>query len=315
MIFIVCMTLGFTPPVVGMPEEFNGAVGVFTVETAADKKSVAIEESLRFTIRIRLTGEKALTPPRRPNLTRDKLFSADFYLEEPTPKEHRPDAKTWEFHYTLKPKRKDVEEIPDVKFVYFNPAFGQSSEGYQSTYSDPISITVTRRKPKPKTVIRLDKPDSFFQFPKGDLRSRVEPWHPPSWKWMLVLILSPPLFCLLWFVVWQRLYPDAARLASRRRSQATKQALKSLHNQSLHEVIVELLRAKLSFAGSHLTPVEAYDFLKQRQIDPDLCHRCEDLLRRSEAIRYGGAATGDNLLTLARQWILDLEAECRRFSS
>ena len=50
-----------------------------------------------------------------------------------------------------------------------------------------------------------------------------EPFVPAGWAW-LVAALAGPVAALGWFLVWRRVFPDAARLARLRRSRAARRA-------------------------------------------------------------------------------------------
>src|SRR5262245_55379201 len=85
-------------PLLGRPAglPFSGASGAFEVEARAEPTALRAEQPLTFTVTVRATGT-VRRPPRRPDLRKLAAFADRFYVEDPDPRERRPDAKTWEF--------------------------------------------------------------------------------------------------------------------------------------------------------------------------------------------------------------------------
>lgn len=316
-------TKPFDPPVVGQPEDFSGAVGAFRISAKAEPKQVEVEKPFLLTVRIEATRE-APAPPRRLPLNRDPYFTDDFFLEDPEPKERQLNATTWEFYYTLKPRRLDVKEVPDIKLVYFDPSYGQSPDGYQTLYSDPIAISVIEQKATVPGVgqdRRLQAPSSLFDFAQGEmLLQREKPWQLPATPVLLILFLAPPVGCLLWLGLWQRLYPDAARMARRKRSRAARQALRglskarSLPSEQQATQVAELLTCYLQHRYHLLTreptPKEVGSHLQRYGFSEKLIQQGSHLFRQCDTGRYAPTEQREEALAkTAEQWVLDLEGE------
>ena len=219
----------FEPPVSGQPDEFTGAVGIFRVSARLAATTTHVGQPVLFTLRVVADG-KPLARPGRPRLDADKEIAKSFFVEIPDPAEKEIDARTWEFYYLLKPRSMAVKEVPEVPFTFFDPASGQDPKGYQTRFTDALPLKVT---PAPDVPVEptggagpAEVPDSVLGIETGaKLLRRDRPWEPPGLVLLLVFLLAPPLACVTWYVIWQRLYPDAARRARQRRSRAARQAL------------------------------------------------------------------------------------------
>ncbi|HEY7424978.1 MAG TPA: hypothetical protein VH682_12175, partial [Gemmataceae bacterium] len=128
-------------PVVGRPSDlpFSEASGWFEVQTHAEPTTVEAETPLTFTMSVRAV-RPTRQPPQRLDLRQLPAFNERFYIEDPSEEPNRPDEKTWEFVYRLKPRRDSVTEVPGLPFVYFNPYLLTASKGFQVLYTDPIPL-------------------------------------------------------------------------------------------------------------------------------------------------------------------------------
>ena len=206
-------------PVVGRPVDlpFSEASGWFEVHARAEPTTLQAETALTFTVSVRAV-RPARRPPQRLDLRQLPDFAERFYIEDAGEEVARPDDRTWEFAYRLKPRRTDVTAIPSLPFVYFNPYLLTATKGFQVLYTDPIPLHVL---PHETVQVPVQAPESALALATGpEVLERQTPWTPPSIGTCVVLLLVPPLGCIAWYLLWRRLYPDAARLASQRRSRA-----------------------------------------------------------------------------------------------
>ncbi|HEX5269989.1 MAG TPA: hypothetical protein VFW33_05860 [Gemmataceae bacterium] len=310
------------PPIVGQPPHFNGAVGRFRAGAAVDPPRVQAEDPLTYTVRITAEG-KVKEPPQRPPLAEFPGFSDGFYLEDLGPPEGtHPDASTWEFTYRLKPKSTAVKAVPGFPFVSYRPGFLPPKAGYMTVYVPELPITVTPRQevgagPGPaKPVVG---PDEAFVPARGDVLA-PDGERLPGPLVLVLAVLLPPLGAVAWYVVWRRLYPDAARLSRRRRSRAAQEALKALHQLGRHAdpekqarrsaaTVAAYLRNRLELPTVEPTPAEAAAHLKAQGVAEDLAGQTADLLRRCAAVRFDpDPPAPSDLADAAERLILALEA-------
>lgn len=113
----------------GRPPGFGGAVGRFTIEAEADRKDVAVGESVKLRVTIAGDGNLASFAAPRPAIPGFKVLGV---LE-------RHDPGTRILTYDVAPTRSDVAAIPSIPFTYFEPA---PRPRYATVRTEPIAITV-----------------------------------------------------------------------------------------------------------------------------------------------------------------------------
>ncbi len=307
-------------PVVGRPPgPFSEASGRhFLVSATAEPTTVQAEQPVLFTLRVQADG-RVYRPPQRLDLTQLSSFNDNFYIDDPKLDTHDAATQTWQFVYRLKPRRTDVTEIPSVEFVYFNPEIltDKPEKRFQRPLTDEIPLRVTVHEsipPPPKPV-----PELFLQTQTGpELLAHRAPWSPPGWPLLAALLLIPPLFCAAWYLVWRRLYPDAARRIQQRRSRAAKLALKQLQRlpqdapeaRAAHiaAAVTTYLQQRLDLPTAEPTPTEAAVHLRIAGCPDALTKRAEQFFQTCDAVRFYPNASATELPTSAQQLILDLEA-------
>jgi hypothetical protein len=309
------------PPVVGQPPHFNGAVGRFRAEASVEPDHAQAEDPLTYTVRLTAEG-KVKEPPQRPALADFSGFTDSFYLEDLDPPEGaHPDEKTWAFAYRLKPKGTAVKAVPGFPFVFFVPGFIPAKNGYMTVYVPEVPITVTPRQEVGGTTAAkpITAPEEALALAGGDVLAR-EGGRLPGPLVLMVALLLPPMGALAWYVAWRRLYPDAARLARRRRSRAAQEAIKALHDldnradpekraRRTAAAVAAYLRNRLELSVVEPTPAEAAALLGARGLPAELAGQTADLLRRCAAVRFDPEPpAAADLADAAEQLILALEA-------
>ncbi len=311
----------FEPPSAGRPDNFRGAVGLFRIQAGARNPRVAVNQPIRFTVRITAdAGVPMMAAPVRPEIDRDPAFKQSFHIEAPEP-DSKKDGNVWEFYYLLKPKSEKVTEIPELSFAFFNPRFGADPRGYQELTADPIPITVT------PAAVELPSVE-----PKGDVKTypetirqtaddeevlrRQHPWVFPGGGWLAASLLLPPLIGLAWLLIWRRFYPDAARLARLRRSRAARDALKALQcvgaaqqADAVAGIIGLYLSRRFDLPATSPTPGEVEAHLRDSGLADELRQQATALLQTCDALRFSPmpAADSGSLVQAARELILALE--------
>jgi hypothetical protein len=305
----------YRPP--GLP--FAGASGRFRARARAEPTTLAAEAPLLFTLTVEATGP-VHHPPGRIDLKEVEDFTERFYLEDPTADAvSHPDEKTWEFRYVLKPRSPAVKRIPGVPFVFYDPDIPSERRRFQVQFTDEIPLTVTEPA---KLPVPLQGPEGAFTLHTGPgLLARVEPWDLPPWSVLAALLLGPPLLAGLWYVGWKRLYPDAARLASRRRSRAARLALSQLARAEqlppehradrVAEVVAAFPADRFALPVAEPTPREAETYLFRQACRADLVGRASAFVTACDRARFSPAADPDlaGLTREATAFILAVEEE------
>jgi hypothetical protein len=307
-------------PVVGRPADlpFSGASGRFTVTSRATPTTVEAETPFTFIISVRATGA-VRRPPQRLDLRQLLTFADDFYIEDPDDGTRRPDDRTWDFVYRLKPRRTDVTEVPGLPFVYFDPSIRPAAKGFQVIYTEAIPLRVV---PHQAVAVPVQAPESAFTLATGPaVLARQTPWAPPGAVMIVLLLLTPPVLCAAWYVGWRRLYPDAARQASQRRSRAARHALQALRGARrlppeecaarAAAVVAGYLHERLDLVAAEPTPREVADLFAQRGGPPALTREAAQFFQACDSARFLPAppAEGPDLPASAAQLILALEAQ------
>jgi len=312
-------------PVVGRPDgvPFSEASGEFTIQASAEPTTVVVEQPFTFTVTVRATGRvKVRKPPRRIDLHTVSAFEDNFYIEDlPDPPRHRNTRDVWVFRYQLKPRRLDVQEVPDFPFVFYRPDLTTIApeKRFQRSYTDSIPLQV---RPAERVAVALQAPEAIFQLARGpDLLAQQQPWTPPGPLGWTLLLGVPPVIGVIWYLCWQRLYPDAARLARHRRSRAALRALELLKPAGRQpapaaaalstRAVVQYLRQRLDLHIVEPTPAETARHLGHLAFPPALVEQAEALLRSCDAVRYGPRTTAGptELPHDAARLILALEAQ------
>ncbi|MGH7172826.1 MAG: hypothetical protein ACRELG_21305, partial [Gemmataceae bacterium] len=307
-------------PVVGRPVDlpFSEASGWFEVHARAEPTTLQAQTTLTFTVSVRAV-RPARRPPQRLDLRQLPDFAEGFYIEDPGEEVTRPDDRTWEFAYRLKPRRRDVTAIPSLPFVYFNPYLLTASKGFQVLYTDPIPLHVLRHE---TVKVPVQAPESAFGLATGpEVLERQTPWAPPRIGTCVVLLVAPPLGCIVWYLVWRRLYPDAARLASQRRSRAARRALQALHaarrlNAEARAartvaIVVSYLQQRLDLTIAEPTPREVALLFAQQACSSALTEQAVRFFEACDSARFLPMAesTPFPLHDVATQLILAVEKE------
>ena len=137
---------------------------------------------------------------------------------------------------------------------------------------------------------------------------------------LALLLLAPPLACGIWYVVWQRLYPDAARRARQRRSRAARQALHDVRAARglpgeqaarLAEVVTLYLRYCLDLLASVPTPLEVTAHLEKVGLSAGLCRQAFTFYETCDVLRFAPSPVRDatDLAAAAEELILAVESE------
>ncbi len=310
-------------PVVGRPVDlpFSEASGWFEVRASAEPTTLQAETPLTFTFRVKAV-RPVRRPPQRIDLRQLPEFAEQFYIEDPSEEAARPDDRTWEFVYRLKPRRTEVREIPSLPFVYFNPYLLTASKGFQVLYTNPIRLRVL---PHETVQVPVQGPESAFGLATGPaVLARQTPWTPPQLSTIVTLLLVPPLGCFVWYLLWRRQYPDAARLASQRRSRAASRALQALHSARrldtearaarIAAIVAGYLQQRLDLTIAEPTPHEIALLFGQHAFSPELTEQAVRFFERCDHARFqpveGGTGVSlDELQDAAMQFILAVEGE------
>jgi hypothetical protein len=309
------------PPAVGQPDDFSGAVGVYSIHLRATPTEVAVEDPITLTVVITGTGPAKYLPDRAKLRLFPPELAKDFFVE-PRPQEDRhfagPWEGVWEFVYRLRPKHVGVKRTPELRFVYYDPLKAR----YQPARVRGVPIKVTPRAPAAlaKETTRVPQaPERFYEPATGDA-VLARSGHAGDFSPLLLacLVLVPPAVCAAWYALRRRLHPEAGWRARRRRSRAAREALAALHTlggaaagERTASVLAGYLRQRLELRGAEPTPAEVAVHLGRAGVSPGVTGRVAAFFRSCDAARFAPSPPHDSatLTADARALVHALEAE------
>ena len=148
-------------PEIGKPANFDGAVGEYSISTLVDRRRLEVRKAL--TLSVTITGTGNINTVTAPKITPMSGFRTD-----PPILAQRDSANTRIYQYAIIPLKSGILQLPGIEFSYFNPI----KETYQTSKTDPISLTVT---PNPNGTVDIES---------------------DSLHWVLWLLLSMPILVL-----------------------------------------------------------------------------------------------------------------------
>jgi hypothetical protein len=302
-------------PLVGRPAELpftNASAGFhregeewlvpFILKASAQPTEVAVGQSVQFRVEIQARG-KVRQPPEKIDLKEVPAFTRLFDIEDFAEDAPRTKGNSWVWEYRLKPKDLNANQIPGMPFLFYNPDVRPSAKAFQMIYSDPVSLTI---RPRQTPQLLGDVPAELLS-PIFDERllANERPWTFPNW-----LFAIPVLGCLLWYLVWRRLYPDALALARRQQSRAARRALAGLRRvglgkqqqtgEEIFRSLMQYLHERLAFTIAEPTAQQCADTLRDAGCSGDAIQAIGELIAGCAELRFGMNQEMENRLVQKR---------------
>lgn len=305
LVFVLFSTSLAAQPAFFEPKEgYYGAQGTLVkAKWELDRTSVPEDSYLVATLTV--TGASNPKDVRRPDLAKLPEFSARFVVEDAPAVANGPN-----FAYRLRPRNRDVKDVPPLNFFYLNPAV-KAGNPFMNARAKGVAITVTAAAPKPAPpAVPLEGPDHLFAVETDPRVLAGEPFVPGITAWVALAGLTL-LVPLGWYMTWRLVYPDAARLAMRRRSRAARRALAAIRMGDGAAVfaasVLEYLRARYALPPGADTPPEAAAALAAHGVAG--ASDVAEFLRACDAARFAPHPdTAASLATAAEALVAQLEA-------
>ena len=122
-------------PTEGQPAGYRGAVGRYKIVAEAEPKNVAAGDPI--TLRLGIFGNGPMELVQAPPLHEIDSLAGDFQVTDQSLAGFVQDD-TKVFVTTIRPVSEEVKQIPPIPFSFFDP----DKKGYETVFSDPISIEV-----------------------------------------------------------------------------------------------------------------------------------------------------------------------------
>lgn len=323
------------PPGTNQPLDFErtgGAVGPsFKVSMRVRPGEVQAGNAVTLTFRIQGNGAIKRVP-KRPRLWELKPYKnlekkEVLKFDRPDPKkidrpDRTPDKQVWEFDYQVKLLDESLKQLPGVAFHYYRPPASAVVPGqYLTIYPEEVGVKV---RPKPAALppppAPIKQPEIIFQLAEGPavLQQRAGARFPLGPQ-VLLWILVPPVLAGCWYVLWRRVYPDAAAKRRIRQSLAARQALQALQalgtanpDQRAYRVAriaAGYLQQRLGLPTAEPTPAEVAACLERAGSPAPTPGKAAEFFRTCDAIRFGPPAPSADMAAAATQLIQSLETE------
>lgn len=291
-------------PTVGRPTAnfYNAQGNPVRVEWRLDRTTVPEDEDIVATLVV--TG--AINPREiiRPDLGKLEPFASRFIIPETRDPIPVADAKEVRFTYRLRPRNRSVDSFPTLAFHYYNPANSEGKKFPLTTAKFAGKLTVTAPRPRAEPPpLPLGEHEWLLAF-KPQPVSLSSPAFSGNWTWIAIGLLGP-LAALGWYFAWQRVYPDAARLARMRRTRAARRATDAIRragrapdpHATIANAVLGYLRARFPLSTAAATPGEIGAALLEVGLPSSESNSVADFFRACDAARF--ARPGERDLSLA----------------
>ena len=278
------------------PPDFSQIVGKYHISSSASPTEVVVEEPITLKVRIIGQGPPQFRPERKNLHIFPPDFEQDFHVEAVSDQDVLlPEKGVWEFVYRLRPKRANVNLIPELKLKFYAP----ESKRFVPSFADEIPITVTTRPEATAEKLNLkvvQAPERFYKLrPVEDVLRDDTPMPPPSPAMLAALLVVPLLLCFFCYRLWRRLYPNSAERRRRRHSKAARVALKYLAKQGddvprSRAAAVDYLRQRLDLPALDPAPQEVARHMKRLGIAKPLSADWTKFLQACDEFRFAPAA-------------------------
>jgi hypothetical protein len=248
----------------------------------------------------------------RPDLKALPAFADAFSVADVRDPPPAADAKEVRFTYKLKPRKRSVADVPEFEFRYFNPT-AAPDRAFQLTVADAVAITVTEiataatALPEPVPMAEADR---LFEVVTGP-EVLARPFVACGWAWLAAALFGP-LAAGAWFLVWRRVFPDAARLAHVRRSRAARRAADAIRRANrtadppaaIASAVLGYLRTRFPLAASAVTPVEIGAALVDARVPDEIAEQVADVFRACDRARFAPSGGDGVALAAGAQTVL-----------
>lgn len=309
------VTINVKPlPTEGRPEEFNGAIGQFTMTQTVTPKKLGVGDPL--TIEIKIGGKGAMDSVRLP-----KTFDwPDIKTYEPIVDVSYSDAIESQgvarFEIVARPESTDVTEIPAIQFAYFDPR----DATYRTLEKPPVAIEVAANSSRNAAT---EIPNSYSAKNSRNADERLSLTHIQPRPQFLARIPTPLVYNgLFWTIVLAPICAYGTYLGARkaqevanRDSDAKRQReiqreidaqLAALEEyaqtgqsteffEGLSVAIRQFIGLRLGVTPNALTESVVYEELGQHYEDTEAIESLGELFRLCDAAKFGSGATQHTL--------------------
>ena len=325
------LTLQITPlPSAGKPEDFNGAVGNFRLETSVDKSKAEVGEGINLKVVLSGSGNfRTITDFPLPELPGFKIYSSKSNDNVAIRNGVLQGSKTWE--YVVIPQSPGKELLPAMKFAYFSPEARQ----FREAQAAGLEVAVLKGKggivsetgiiaSAQQGIIKRGTDINYIKL-SSSLKNRSHRLYRSAWIY-LALLIPLGINCGLLVHANQRarLQQDVkefrsrqARKVAEKRLAEAKKCLSKNNTSQFHSIlessITGYLSDKFNLPQIEITAQQIRRFMEERNINSHLSEDVTALLEECNFARYAPIQTDrsnlESLLEKARNAIVRIEKE------
>jgi len=299
-------------PTEGVPGNFNGAVGNYTMTVSAGPTNVAVGDPI--TVKVQIAGRGALDSLALP----DQPAWHDFKIYPSTPRIDTSDALGMQgvktFEQVLVPQNNELQALPPVSFSYFDP----DSKSYRTLTGPEIGLAV---RPGGATAVPVIAAGGHGreegQPPAQDIVSikqhlgEVAQVTPPLVQrpWFLAL-QGVPALAWLGSALWRRRTEQLANNPRLRRQRQVAERIREGRNElrafaaendsdqffgALFRLLQEQLGERLDLPASAITEAVIAERLQPAGVPEATLSGLHELFQACNLARYAPVRTGEEL--------------------
>ncbi|MDB2675260.1 BatD family protein [Flavobacteriales bacterium] len=313
----------------GAPDNFNGAVGQYKLQSSVDKSSIEANQALNYKLTLSGNGNIHLIDGI------EVEFPSNFETFDPHKNDKTFSTKNGiagkiEFEHLLIPRYKGEYEIKGVDFSYFDP----KTKTYNSITTKPITINVLKGTGDDNSYISSEelKNTSSNQLSDIIVSSELKQNKEVSFnKWLFIVLIAFPILGLLGFLImlFVEAKNDANPILSKYRKslkiaqKRLKNAQKHLENNKKEPFFEEIEKSlwsyfsnKFNVSSADLSKETINDFFAKNSISEDVSKNFTSIIEKCEFCRFAPSSLEaedmNNVFELATKVIVEVEQDLKK---
>jgi len=313
----------------GAPDNFNGAVGQFKLQSSVDKSSIEANQALNYKLTLSGNGNIHLIDGI------EVEFPSNFETFDPQKNDKTFSTKNGiagkiEFEHLLIPRYKGEYEIKGVDFSYFDP----KTKTYNSITTKPITINVQKGTGDDNSYISSEelKNTSSNQLSDIIVSSELKQNKEVSFsKWLFIVLIAFPILGLLGFLImlFVEAKNDANPILSKYRKslkiaqKRLKNAQNHLENNKKEPFFEEIEKSlwsyfsnKFNVSSADLSKETINDFFAKNSISEDVSKNFTSIIEKCEFCRFAPSSLEaedmNNVFELATKVIVEVEQDLKK---
>jgi hypothetical protein len=296
------------------PDDFRGAVGVFTFDVSVSPAEVKVGDPITVTMTVGGMGN--LDTVTAPELKEDE----NFRVYEPVVSK-KGGRKIYE--QILIPRTSKIKEVPGVSFSFLDPIRGKYITLKKGPF--PVKVSEAPETQKPLKMVAMPAGEHIFR-PKEEFGADIlhikddmgevfaADYLLPEKTYFWILQSAAPLFFLLFYLIHKRRHRIKTDRGYARLLKAPRKARKGIQRakvfigkgdsagfyDAIQKTLEEYLGNKFDLPRGSVTPAEISAKLVLSGAHPDMVKMADEILSMCEMARYASSVSdgADNMKIL-----------------